>query len=180
MHNGLRTARLVTIVCIVALMVSLVPRGGWPILAFGGAMVLIVLVGGVRLERRRRPERWVFVSTVLNIQLLVTVGVALSGAPRTALSCLLAAPVLMVGARFGNRGLIVAAPISAVLVLGATVGVDPAYVAHHPESVVVPLALVIMTAALTGASEVVEIGDLDPVEPPIHALGQFVREAPTA
>jgi len=131
MHNGLRTARLVTIVCIVALMVSLVPRGGWPILAFGGAMVL-------------------------------------------------AAPVLMVGARFGNRGLIVAAPISAVLVLGATVGVDPAYVAHHPESVVVPLALVIMTAALTGASEVVEIGDLDPFEPPIHALGQFVREAPTA
>lgn len=49
MQNGLRTARLVTIVCIAALMVSLVPRGGWPILAFGGAMGLIVLVGGVRL-----------------------------------------------------------------------------------------------------------------------------------
>jgi diguanylate cyclase (GGDEF)-like protein len=54
--------------------------------------------------------------------------------------------VLMVAARFSNRGLVVGAPVSALLVLATTLGVDPAYVAHHPESLVVPLALVVCTA----------------------------------
>jgi hypothetical protein len=39
----------------------------------------------------------------------------LVGGPGTALSCLLAAPVLMVGARFSRRGLLVGAPLSGVL-----------------------------------------------------------------
>jgi diguanylate cyclase (GGDEF)-like protein len=145
MQHRLRTARLVTIACCGALMLSLAPRAGWPIVAFGGATVLIVVVGGARLERRRRPELWVFVSAVLNLQLTITACAVVAGGPRTGVSCLLAAPVLMVGARFSNRGLVIGAPISAVLVLAATVGVDPAYAVQHPESVIAPLALVIIT-----------------------------------
>jgi diguanylate cyclase (GGDEF)-like protein len=147
MQQRVRVARLVTILTGVALVAAFVARGGWIILALGAAMVLIVVLGGSRLERRRRPELWVFASTVLNIQLFATVGVVLTGGPRTAMSCLLAAPVLMVGARFSNRGLIVGTPISLALVVGSTVGVDPAYVGHHPESVLVPVVLVIITAA---------------------------------
>ena len=52
----------------------------------------------------------------------------------------------MVAARFSNRGLVVGAPVSAVLVLATTLGVDPAYVVDHPESLMVPLALVICAA----------------------------------
>jgi hypothetical protein len=52
----------------------------------------------------------------------------------------------MVAARFGNRGLVVGAPISAALVIATTLGVDPAYVFAHPESLMVPLALVVCTA----------------------------------
>ncbi len=107
-------------------------------------MVAIVLAGGARLERRRRPELWVFASTVLNIQLMITLGVVMTGGPRTALSSMLVPPVLMVGARFSNRGLNVGAPISAVLVLFSTIGVDPAYVWHRPYSVIVPLTLLII------------------------------------
>ena len=147
MQTRVRTARLITMACCLGLMLSLLSPVGWPILPIGGLMLLIVVGGGARLERRRRPELWVFASTVLNIQLTLTVCIVLTGGPRTALSCLLAAPLLMLGARFSRRGLVVGAPVSILLVLGVTVGADPAYVAHHLESVTVPLVLVIVTAA---------------------------------
>jgi diguanylate cyclase (GGDEF)-like protein len=147
MQERVHAARVVTIGFGVALTLAFLPRGGWPILVLGAVMLVIVLVGGLRLDRRRRPELWVFVSAVLNIQLTITVGCVFSGGPRTTLSSLLAVPVLMVGARFSDRGLIVGTPISVALVLLATVGVDPSYVWQHPESVIVPLALVIIAAA---------------------------------
>ena len=78
MQQRVRVARLVTIVSGVAVMLAFVARGGWIILAIGAVMVLIVVIGGSRLERRRRPELWVFVSTVLNIQVVATVGVVLT------------------------------------------------------------------------------------------------------
>jgi diguanylate cyclase (GGDEF)-like protein len=147
MQERVRTARLVTIICGVALMFIFSARGGWPIVAFGTSMLLVVLLGGMHLDRRARPELWVFFTTVLNIQLLLTVAAVLTGGPRTPLPCLLAGPVLMVGARFSNRGLIVGAPISAILVLVSTVGVDPTFAARHVEAVAVPLLLVLITAA---------------------------------
>jgi diguanylate cyclase (GGDEF)-like protein len=110
--------------------------------------------GGRARRRDRRhparaappPELWVFVSTVLVLQLVLAFGALVSGGPRSLAPNLLAIPVLMVAARFSNRGLVVGAPISALLVLATTLGVDPGYVAHHPESLVVPLALVICAA----------------------------------
>jgi diguanylate cyclase (GGDEF)-like protein len=147
MQARVRTARLITMACSVGVMLSLLSRVGWPVVPIGSAMLVIVVAGGARLERRRRPELWVFASTVLNIQLTITVCIVLTGGPRSALSCLLAAPVLMLGARFSRRGLVVGAPLSILLVLAVTVGADPAYVAHHPESLTAPLLLVIVTAA---------------------------------
>jgi diguanylate cyclase (GGDEF)-like protein len=146
MQARVRVARLVTIICGAALMASALPRGGGLILLFGVAMLMIVVLGGARLERRRRPELWVFFSTVVNIQVFVALAVVLTGGPRTAWSCLLAAPVLMVGARFSTRGLLIGAPISGLLVLAATLGVDPGYVWRDPESVTIPLSMVIITA----------------------------------
>jgi diguanylate cyclase (GGDEF)-like protein len=147
MQQRLLTARLVTIVVGVGIMASLVPRGGWPLVAAMMAMVGTVLIGGARLDRRRRPELWVFYSTVVSIQLVLAAGVLLTGGPRTSLSCMLAMPVLMVGSRFSHRGLIVGAPISALLVVAVTLGADPRYVLDNPESLLIPLGLVVVTAA---------------------------------
>ncbi len=122
------------------------PKAGWPLLPAAVGMIAVVLIGGARLERRSRPELWVFASTVLNIQLVLTLIAMFSGGPRTMLPCLLALPVFMVGARFSKRGLTIGAPISAALVLVATLGVDPAYVRDNPESLAIPLALVLCTA----------------------------------
>jgi hypothetical protein len=73
MQAGVRTARLITMACSVGVMLSLLSRVGWPVVPIGSAMLVIVVAGGARLERRRRPELWVFASTVLNIQLTITV-----------------------------------------------------------------------------------------------------------
>lgn len=147
MQERLLTARVITVVVGVGIMAALVPRGGWPVVAAMTAMIATVLIGGARLDRRRRPELWVFYSTVVNIQLALAAGALLTGGPRTSLSCMLAMPVLMVGARFSRRGLMIGAPISAVLVVAVTLGADPRYVLDNPETLLIPLGLVVVTAA---------------------------------
>ena len=142
MHARLHAARLLTIVIGATLMVAVAPHTGWILGVMFLVMLAIVAIGGSGLDRRARPELWVFGSAVLNLQLMLAAFVVITGGPRTSLSCLLAIPVLMMAARFSNRGLTVGAPISIALIIAITVGVDPGYVADNPESVGVPLALV--------------------------------------
>ena len=146
MQAKLRTARLSTIATGMIIAAVMVPHVGWPIVAITVAMAASVLIGATGLERRRRPELWVFFTSAVNVQALVVISVVLDGGPRTPLVCLAAVPVVMVATRFSRRGLLVGAPTSALVVLATTVGVDPSYVAGHPESVVVPLALVVCIA----------------------------------
>ena len=146
MQERLRTARIVTLTTLSATAAIVSATGGWTMLVAAALAVTAVAVGGMGLDRRRRPELWVFASTIVVLQLALAFGALVSGGPRSLAPNLLAIPVLMVAARFSNRGLVVGAPISALLVLATTLGVDPGYVAHHPESLVVPLALVICAA----------------------------------
>lgn len=83
---------------------------------------------------------------MVNIQVVVALSAVLSGGPRSLLVVMLSVPVVMVGARFSKRGLAVGAPVSALLIIAVTVGVDPSYVAAYPESLAVPLALVLIIA----------------------------------
>jgi diguanylate cyclase (GGDEF)-like protein len=146
MQQRLRTARIVTLTTLSATAGVVGATGGWWMLAAAIVAVLASAIGGARLDRRRRPELWIFVSTILVLQLVLAFGAAVNGGPRSLAPNLLAIPVLMVAARFSNRGLVVGAPVSAALVIAVTLGVDPAYVFAHPESLMVPLALVICTA----------------------------------
>jgi diguanylate cyclase (GGDEF)-like protein len=148
MQERLRPARVVTIVAAVMITGAMAfsTSAGWTVLAAATLMIAIVVLGGWRLERRRRPELWIYFSTVVNIQLTVTIGAIITGGPRSFLVSTLALPVLLVGARFSHRGLAIGAPVSALLIVIATVGVDPGYVASHPESLGVPLALVLCIA----------------------------------
>ena len=146
MQERLRTARIVTLTTLSATAAVVSATGGWTMLVAAAVAVLAVALGGLRLDRRRRPELWVFASTIVVLQLVLAFGAVVSGGPRSLAPNLLAIPVLMVAARFSNRGLVVGAPVSAALVLATTLGVDPAYVLHHPESLMVPLALVMCAA----------------------------------
>ena len=147
MQERVGRARLVTMVVAVVAIVTCSGPVGWELPVCGVVMLAIVVLGGLRIEHRRKPELWVFATTVLNIQLWVALAAIAMGGPRTAFPCVLVAPVLMVGTRFSRRGIAVGAPISFVLVLVCTVAVDPGYVAGHPESLIVPLGLVVVTTA---------------------------------
>jgi diguanylate cyclase (GGDEF)-like protein len=142
MHRRLRWARLLTISIGLVLLIFVLPKASWTLTVVYCGMVAVVAVGGTGLERRRKPELWVFGSAVLNLQLGLALIVIMTGGPRTDVSCLLAIPVIMMAARFSNRGLVVGAPVSAALIVAATVGADPRYVLDNPESAGVPLALV--------------------------------------
>ena len=147
MQKRVRLARVLTIVCGSAVMLTLIPYAGWVVRSDRQRD------GGDRPARRRQARATAPARTVgvLHDRLEHPAdgdrGSHRHRGPRTALSCLLAAPVLMVGARFSRRGLIVGAPISLGLVLVSTVGVDPGYVWRHPESVAVPVSIVVITAA---------------------------------
>jgi diguanylate cyclase (GGDEF)-like protein len=149
MQTRLLRARVSTIAAAMVVMLSVAGRGSWPLFVAGGAMVAIVLAGGMQLEHRRRPELWVFATTMLNVQIAIAIGTVLTGGPVTPMSCLHAIPVLMLGARFSNRGLLVGVPVAVVLVIGTTLGVDLQYVLDNPESLVIPLTLVLSTAFYT-------------------------------
>jgi diguanylate cyclase (GGDEF)-like protein len=146
MQERLRPARLVTMVSLTATAVVAAAGAGWPVMVAAIATIVVVALGGIRVEHRARPELWVFASTVVWLQLMLGVAVVASGGASGGGASLLAIPVLMVAARFNNRGLVVGAPISAILVVVTTVGLDPGYVAEHPQSLMIPLTVVLCTA----------------------------------
>jgi hypothetical protein len=119
MQERLRPARIVTMLSLTATALVAANRAGWPMIAAAIATLVVVSVGGAGLERKRRPELWVFASTIVWLQLMLAVAVVFSGGPRGGGASMLAIPVLMVAARFNNRGLVVGAPISALLVVDA-------------------------------------------------------------
>jgi hypothetical protein len=71
MQERLRTARVVTLATLSATAVVVGADGGWPMLVAAVVAVIAVAIGGLRLDRRRRPELWVFVSTILVLQLVL-------------------------------------------------------------------------------------------------------------
>ena len=139
MQERLRTARIVTLTTLSATAAIISATGGW---------IMLVAAAGrwSRVADRRlaassagagpscgsspRPSSY--------IQLVARLRRADERRPAQPGARLLAIPVLMVAARFSNRGLVVGAPISALLIIATTLGVDPGYVAAHPESLVGP------------------------------------------
>jgi hypothetical protein len=132
MQSRLRVARWSNIVAALMITAVMTPRVGWSLPFACVVMIAIVLIGSYHLERRARPELWVFFTTVVNIQLMLGVGAVLAGGPRTPLVSMACLPVAIVATRFSNRGLMVGAPLGVAVVLAATVGTDAAYVAQAP------------------------------------------------
>ena len=56
MQERLRTARIVTLMTLSATAAVVASTGGWTMLLAAALAVLAVAVGGVGLDRRRRPE----------------------------------------------------------------------------------------------------------------------------
>ncbi len=121
--------------------------GWWTLipLALTAAMFLAIDRG---IEGAARPEYRMFAAWALS-EVAIAASVALSGGPRSPAVAWLALPVVTLGARFRLRGVGVGVAFTTALLLAGTLGVDPGYVASHPQSIVFPFALLLGVAILS-------------------------------
>lgn len=83
------------------------------------------------VARSSRPEYPVMVA-VLNAQVTVGIAIALTGGPQSPALPFLLLAIVTVSARFSSRGVIAGVVLTVVVLVGSTVGVDPAGYAADP------------------------------------------------
>ena len=129
-----------------------------------GAWTLIPLVFSVlgysllkpRFETSRRPE-YLVAATVVNAQVLIGVGIALTGGPHSPAIAMLLLPIVTLPARFTTRGVYVGAAVTVLVLLLSTVAVDPAAFVADPTYTLLGLAACCGLAAFSEALMRVEL-----------------------
>jgi diguanylate cyclase (GGDEF)-like protein len=112
--------------------------GWWILLALAGSVVGYALLRP-RIATSERPE-YVVAATVVNAQVLIGVGIALTGGPTSPAIPLLLLPIVTLPVRFSARGVVAGVAITVAVLLGSTVAVDPGSFADDPTYTLVGLA----------------------------------------
>jgi diguanylate cyclase (GGDEF)-like protein len=148
-----RTARLVAAAACGIGVVAIVPfMGVWTLLVFGLAVANLILLEW-RLRRSERPEL-IAAQGMLMMLAVIAVGVALSGGEQSPALPWLILPVATAAARFRPQVVVVGAGITAAVMFGVSVGVDPQGVVDDPSMLISSLTLLIgMTAIITAIME---------------------------
>lgn len=133
----------------VALLLSGHWVGWWTLLPLALAAVGFQLVDG-RMERASRPELTIASAWLLS-EVAIAGSIALTGGPRSPALAWLVIPLVTLPARFGARAVALGGALVSVLLLVVTFAVDAAYILDHPQSIVMPLALLIAVALLSSA-----------------------------
>jgi diguanylate cyclase (GGDEF)-like protein len=113
-----------------------VPWIGWWPVALVITQVTVYAVLRKPIASSSRPEYPVAVAVAL-AQVLIAIGVALTGASQSAVLLVFLLGVAGLPARFGTGGVIAGVALTELLIFGSTVGVDPHAFAAHPESVII-------------------------------------------
>lgn len=102
------------------------------------------------IEDAARPEYLIGAAWLFS-QLAIAASIALTGGPESPAVAWLAIPAVTLPARFSGRGVSAGLTITVVLMLAATIGVDPGAVARSPDLVLFPLALLAGVVILSSA-----------------------------
>jgi diguanylate cyclase (GGDEF)-like protein len=119
--------------------------GWWILLPLVGSVLGYALLRPL-IATSKHPE-YVVGATVVNAQVLIGVGIALTGGPASPAIPLLLLPVVTLPARFSARGVMAGVVITVAVLLGATVAVDPGSFADDPTYTLVGLAAISGLAA---------------------------------
>ncbi len=92
-----------------------------------------------RIATSERPE-YVVAATVVNAQILIGIGIALSGGPHSPTIAMLLLPIVTLPARFTTRGVYAGLGLTVVVLLLSTVAVDAAGFADDPTFTLIGLA----------------------------------------
>jgi diguanylate cyclase (GGDEF)-like protein len=119
------------------------PSLGWWILLPLAVTIAAYFAVQPRISRSERPE-YLVAGTVLVAQVMIGLGIALSGGPTSPAIPLLLLPIVTLPARFGTRGVQAGVIVTVVILAVSTAAVDPGGLLRHPEY------LLCATAALFG------------------------------
>jgi diguanylate cyclase (GGDEF)-like protein len=184
MESKLRGARLIMYGSLgVALLAGAHWMGPWVLLLLAGSVIGYALLQPL-ISRVARPE-YVIAATVVNAQVLIGVGIALTGGPVSPAIPILLLPIVTLPARFPARGVLAGVAVTIAVMLAATIGVDPQGFAADPTYTLVNLAAV---AGLAGfahtlmSSEIEQRADatLDPLTGLLNRKALTVRFAELA
>jgi diguanylate cyclase (GGDEF)-like protein len=91
------------------------------------------------IKSSARPE-YVVAATVVNAQVLIGAGIALTGGPHSPAIAIILLPLVTLPARFSARGVYAGLALTVAVLLAATVGADPAGFADDPTFTLVGVA----------------------------------------
>ncbi len=143
----------------VALVVSAPWLGWWTLILFALSSLNFINVD-LRMRTSAHPER-VSVCAILFTMLLLATGVALSGGPRSPMLPWLVLPAGMVAARFRPQVVIAGLALTVIVIIAATLGVNPQATIHHPVAVIATLALLTGVVSIVWALETAELHQRD-------------------
>jgi diguanylate cyclase (GGDEF)-like protein len=147
--NGrMRTARAIAVAVLgVATVISL-PWTAWWTLGLLLVAAVPLATFERRLKRSAHPER-LAAQTLLLILLVLAIAVAGTGGPASPALPWLIIPCAMATTRFRRAVVVAMAGLTAVVVLAASVSVDPRGFADDPRLVICTLALLVVVAVVT-------------------------------
>jgi diguanylate cyclase (GGDEF)-like protein len=137
----------------IALALALVLSGHW--VGWWTLIPLAVAVVGFQLVDRHlatapQPEITIATAWLLS-ELAIAGSIALTGGPESPALAWLVIPLVTLPARFNARAVGVGVGVVSALLLLVTFGVDAAYIVDHPQSIIMPIALLVAVALLSSA-----------------------------
>jgi diguanylate cyclase (GGDEF)-like protein len=112
--------------------------GAWTLIPLAISMVVYSLLRP-RIAGSDKPE-YIVAATVVNAQVLIGIGIALSGGPQSPTIAMLLLPIVTLPARFSPRGVHAGLALTIVVLLASTVGVDPQGFVDDPTYTIIGLA----------------------------------------
>jgi diguanylate cyclase (GGDEF)-like protein len=133
----------------VAFVVGIPWIGAWPLIPLAGAILTYSLLRP-RIATSERPE-YVIAATVVIAQILIGIGIALSGGPHSPVIAMLLLPIVTLPARFTTRGVYAGLGVTVVVLLLSTVAGAPSDFAADPTFTLVGLATAVGLAGFAEA-----------------------------
>ena len=133
----------------VAFLIAIPWIGSWTLIPLAGAILTYAALKP-RIATSERPE-YVIAATVVIAQILIGIGIVLSGGPHSPVIAMLLLPIVTLPARFSARGVWAGLGVTIVVLLLATAALFPSEFAADPTFTLVGLATAIGLAAFSQA-----------------------------
>lgn len=147
MVGRLQKGRALAFLAIGVALASYVPSVGWTVFLPYLTAAAVFAASEHRIHERRRPEYWMFVGWSF-CQVMIAIGVVMTGGPDSVFVMWLAVPTVTLGARFSSVGQMAGMALTAILIAGVTIGPDMHGLVDEPYRVVGPMMALLGLIAL--------------------------------